>query len=443
MTAMRISMLVVLAGLLQSSVLAQQASYGFPAKPRRINANVFVVGGYDSGTPEENELVSMCQSMGEAYDAYHREAEKVAGAAERLAFYEVRDPANEFIPKLLDFEEREHGTFYGLMALRQVVRLANLGGRVSNVRDQGRRDAIGRLPAYRGHAEILAVLESIPYGNFEPATESLLRSFSQDPNADPRVREFSRFMWARWALYWRDAREDAQHRLLKLGSGSEREQPLERKLLQEQISAMPSVEQLHAWEEEAIAILRGIANSEEDHRAPTYKFVDDPWGHMTRVDEGAMRRARRLSEHAGHLLFQETHLRVGCSAPDIAVQLVSGGDWRLQDQRGRVVVVQFSFKGCRPCEAMYPDLRQIQEENGERVSVLSIMADAEREKTENAVSEGKLTWNVHWDGRDGPLATRWQVTAFPTVYVIDRQGRIAAVGLYGEELAEKVAELLN
>lgn len=436
-------MLIGLAVLLQPSALAQRASYGFPVELRRINPDIFIVGGYDAGTREGNDLISVCQSVGAAYDAYHREAEKVAGAAERLAFYEEHDPGHEFVPKLLGFESREHGTFLGLMALRKIVHLANLGGRTNNVRDQGRREAIRRLPAYRDHAEVLALLASIPWGNFEPATESLLRSFSQDEDADSRVRGFSRLMWARWAFHWRDVRGDAERRRDELNAGSEPEHPLERKLLQEQMDAMSSVAQLHAWEDEAIAMLRDMASSGEDDREPAFRFADDPWGHIVRIDEQRMKETRRLSELADRLLFQESYLRVGRPAPGIAVQLISGGDWRLQDQRGRVVVVQFSFKGCAPCEAMYPDLRQIQEKYGERVSILSVMADRQRADTESAVSEGKLIWSVHWDGHGGPLATRWQVTAFPTVYIIDPQGRVAATTLHAEEAVSKVAELLN
>jgi hypothetical protein len=71
------------------------------------------------------------------------------------------------------------------------------------------------------------------------------------------------------------------------------------------------------------------------------------------------------------------------------------------------------------------------------------MADENREDTDEAVSEGKLTWNVHWDGDRGPVATRWGVLGFPTVYVIDPKGQIASVRLRREELPKKVAELLK
>jgi hypothetical protein len=71
------------------------------------------------------------------------------------------------------------------------------------------------------------------------------------------------------------------------------------------------------------------------------------------------------------------------------------------------------------------------------------MTDEKRSDAEEGGSSGKMTWNLHWDGHRGPLATKWAVNGFPTVYIVDPEGRIAASGLRGDELREKVAELLH
>jgi hypothetical protein len=92
---------------------------------------------------------------------------------------------------------------------------------------------------------------------------------------------------------------------------------------------------------------------------------------------------------------------------------------------------------------MYPGLRELQKTHGEHLSILSVMTDEKHSDTEEAASSGKITWNLHWDGHRGPLATKWAVTGFPTVYVIDPDGRIAGNSLRGDELRDKVAELLQ
>lgn len=428
--------------IVQSAVLGQQINYGFPEELRRINARTLVVGGFDAGTPENNELIALCQLLDKQYVAYRRQAEELNGSDERIVFYADRDPSHEFIPRLLTFESQNRGTLAGLMALRKIVQLASLGGRIGNVREQARREAIKRSDAYRDHDELIAVLGSVCRGNYEPATEAFLRSLAQDEQVSPRLREFSRLAFVRWVIHLRNTRADAECRMNELAAGDKPKYPLEKDLLEEQISSLPSADQLQLWEKEAVEALRTIIVNGKGHYEPTFSGVD-PWRHIIQVDDDPAKNRRSLSEIADSLLFRETYLRLGEAAPEMNVDLISGKKWSLDSQQGRVVIVQFSFKGCVACEAMYPDLHQIQEAHGKRVSILSVMADETRAETEDAISDKKLTWNVHWEGLRGPLATRWEVTAFPTVYVIDPQGRMAATGLKGEGLKSAVTELLD
>jgi hypothetical protein len=59
------------------------------------------------------------------------------------------------------------------------------------------------------------------------------------------------------------------------------------------------------------------------------------------------------------------------------------------------------------------------------------------------VSE-KITWRSFWDGGStgGPIATRWNVHSWPTIYVLDAKGVIRAKNLRDDALANKVKELL-
>jgi len=67
-------------------------------------------------------------------------------------------------------------------------------------------------------------------------------------------------------------------------------------------------------------------------------------------------------------------------------------------------------------------------------------ADAAREAAKN----GKLTWSVALDGKPGRIVTKWAVRGFPTVYVIDKDGMIAAGDkLNRDKLREEVARLVG
>jgi len=128
--------------------------------------------------------------------------------------------------------------------------------------------------------------------------------------------------------------------------------------------------------------------------------------------------------------------------PEIDQADASGKPLKLSDYRGKVVVLMFSFKGCGPCEAMYPDNRQLLEAYaGRPFAILGVMGDQTIDTVQEAVADKKITWPLWWDGggTHGPLATRWNVRGWPEIYVLDHRGTIRYRELRGEVLAQAVA----
>ncbi|MCA9128126.1 MAG: redoxin domain-containing protein [Planctomycetales bacterium] len=127
----------------------------------------------------------------------------------------------------------------------------------------------------------------------------------------------------------------------------------------------------------------------------------------------------------------------------------SGNDSRgkvvdLDALRGRVVVVMFSANWCGPCKVRYGQLRELKREHADRAfEVVTVMADKERSTVQSAIESGDITWPAIWDGQDGPIATAWQTKIYPTIYVIDSNGVIAARDLTEDALDQKVSELLG
>ena len=128
--------------------------------------------------------------------------------------------------------------------------------------------------------------------------------------------------------------------------------------------------------------------------------------------------------------------------PEVKVSLLGSQPWSLEEQRGKVVILMFSFKGCGPCERMYPVLKEIHKQYSESVEILSLLCDPEPEISAEYAKEKELAWNVTWDGDHGPQATQWGVTWFPTVFVYDQEGKM--VGELGDrDLRQLVADLLK
>jgi hypothetical protein len=76
---------------------------------------------------------------------------------------------------------------------------------------------------------------------------------------------------------------------------------------------------------------------------------------------------------------------------------------------------------------MYPHERSLVAKYQDKPFVIiGVNSDANRDQLKKIVAREKLTWRSFWDGgsTQGPIASRWNVTGWPTVYLIDHQGVI-------------------
>ena len=80
----------------------------------------------------------------------------------------------------------------------------------------------------------------------------------------------------------------------------------------------------------------------------------------------------------------------------------------------------------------------------EPFAILGINSDP-KERLRTAMDENELTWRSFWDGGNtrGPIATKWNVTGWPTIYVLDAKGVIRYKGVRGEKMDEAVDALLE
>src|SRR5437899_2418662 len=81
---------------------------------------------------------------------------------------------------------------------------------------------------------------------------------------------------------------------------------------------------------------------------------------------------------------------------------------------------------------------------GKPFVLLGVNGDVDREAARAAISKEKMTWRSFFDGVGGrgPIAVRWGVSSWPTVYVIDATGVIRSTGAPDAKLDELVDALL-
>ena len=76
---------------------------------------------------------------------------------------------------------------------------------------------------------------------------------------------------------------------------------------------------------------------------------------------------------------------------------------------------------------MYPHERSlVKKMEGKPFALLGVNSDKTREELKKAIEGEKMTWRSWWDGgsTSGPIATKWNVQGWPTLYVVDHKGVI-------------------
>jgi len=152
-----------------------------------------------------------------------------------------------------------------------------------------------------------------------------------------------------------------------------------------------------------------------------------------------------LGEQAEGALFRLRNLMLGCSIPEIAGEDVEGRAMKLSDFRGKVVVISFWATWCGPCMGMVPDEKALVERmRGRPFVLIGVNGDAERDRAKAVQTEMGINWRSFWDGgRLGEISVKWGVNAWPTIYVIDANGRIRDHTLRGAQLDEAVEKLVT
>jgi peroxiredoxin len=151
-----------------------------------------------------------------------------------------------------------------------------------------------------------------------------------------------------------------------------------------------------------------------------------------------------LGEAAARALFALRNLALGKSAPEIEGKDLEGKMLKLSDYRGRVVVLIFCGHWCGPCRLMNPHMQALVKRHaGKPFALLEVSSDSDPEEWQRVMKKEGYTWQCWADGgREGPIARRWNVTHWPTVYVLDARGVIRYKELRDEPLEKAVATLL-
>ncbi|GIV24151.1 MAG: AhpC/TSA family protein [Bacteroidia bacterium] len=145
-------------------------------------------------------------------------------------------------------------------------------------------------------------------------------------------------------------------------------------------------------------------------------------------------------------LAAEGTLRKGQLAPDIALPDPEGQVRRLSDLRGKWVLIDFWASWCRPCRMENPNVvRLYQKYHPKGFEIFGVSLDYNKEAWLQAIQKDQLTWTHVSDlkGWQSAGAQTYRVSGIPFTVLVDPEGRIAAKGLRGPSLEQRLKEIFH
>jgi peroxiredoxin len=138
---------------------------------------------------------------------------------------------------------------------------------------------------------------------------------------------------------------------------------------------------------------------------------------------------------------------IGQKAPDFSLNTVDGKPVSLSSKIGsKLLLIDFWAAWCNPCREENPRLVKVYNEYHKKgFDVFGVSLDQSKEDWIKAIADDKLTWTQVSDLKRGNSAAAqlYAVISIPSNFLLDEKGTIIGRNLRGEELYNKVKEVLG
>lgn len=121
-------------------------------------------------------------------------------------------------------------------------------------------------------------------------------------------------------------------------------------------------------------------------------------------------------------------------APPITTTGLDGSSWKLADQRGKVVLIDFWATWCGPCRESMPNLKELYRTYSPRKDfvMVGVSIDEKAGVVQQYVRGNDIRWPILFEPRaawKNSAAQALGIEAIPSMWVVDKQGNVVAASV--------------
>jgi thiol-disulfide isomerase/thioredoxin len=137
--------------------------------------------------------------------------------------------------------------------------------------------------------------------------------------------------------------------------------------------------------------------------------------------------------------------RVGKRAPRFDVKDLNGRPLRLDDLKGKYVLIDFWATWCAPCLTELPNVQSAYKKYHDRgFEVVSVSLDEAPDPVVDFAKTRKLPWRqIHNATSGGDMVEAFGVTNIPATYLLDPDGMIVRLDLRGPALDQALGKMIK